>query len=77
MSMAAIEAGKAVLCEKPITMTTDEAKKLVAAAERKGIVNGVQHNLRYYPVVQQIREMIAAGDLGDIFNLRFVERLAV
>src|SRR3954469_1519483 len=66
MSMAAIEAGKAVLCEKPITMTTDEAKELVAAAERKGTVNAVQHNLRYYPVVQQIREMIAAGDLGDI-----------
>src|SRR4051794_23600012 len=66
MSMAAIEAGKAVLCEKPITMTTEEAKELVAAAERKGIVNGVQHNLRYYPAVQQIRQMIAAGDLGDI-----------
>jgi predicted dehydrogenase len=66
MSMAAIEAGKAVLCEKPITMTTEEAKELVAAAERKGIVNGVQHNLRYYPAVQQIRQMIAAGDLGEI-----------
>src|SRR4051794_40807123 len=41
MSMAAIEAGKAVLCEKPITMTTDEAKELVAPAERKGTVNAV------------------------------------
>src|SRR3954449_5794390 len=66
MSMAAIEAGKAALCEKPITMTTDEAKELVASAAEKGVVNAVQHNLRYYPVVQQIRQMIAAGDLGDI-----------
>lgn len=66
MSMAAIEAGKAVLCEKPMTMTVDEARKLVAAAKAKNIVNGLQHNLRYYPNVQQMREMIKAGDLGDI-----------
>lgn len=66
MSLAAINAGKAVLCEKPITMTVAEARKLVAAAAEKKAVNCVQHNLRYYPVVQQIRQMIAAGDLGEI-----------
>lgn len=66
MSLAAVNAGKAVLCEKPMTMNVDEAKRLVAAAAEKGTVNAVQHNLRYYPVVQQIRQMIAAGDLGDI-----------
>jgi predicted dehydrogenase len=66
MSLAAIEAGKAVLCEKPMTMNVEEARKLVQAAAAKKAVNCVQHNLRYYPVVQQIRDMIAAGDLGDI-----------
>ena len=66
MSLAAIEAGKAVLCEKPITMNVDEAQRLVAAAKAKNTVNCVQHNLRYYPVVQQMRQMIAAGDLGEI-----------
>jgi len=66
MSLAAIEAGKAVLCEKPMTMTVDEARQLVAAAQEKNVVNGVQHNLRYYPNVQQIRQMIKAGDLGEI-----------
>ncbi len=66
MSLAAIEAGKAVLCEKPLTMTSDEARQLVAAAKAKNAVNCVQHNLRYYPVVQQIRQMIAHGDLGEI-----------
>jgi predicted dehydrogenase len=66
MSLAAIEAGKAVLCEKPMTMTVDEARQLVAAAKEKNAVNGVQHNLRYYPNVQQIRQMIKAGDLGEI-----------
>jgi predicted dehydrogenase len=66
MSLAAIEAGKAVLCEKPLTMTSDEARRLVDAAKSRDAVNCVQHNLRYYPVVQQIRQMILAGDLGDI-----------
>src|ERR1700761_5769761 len=66
MSMAAIEAGKAVLCEKPMTMNVDEARRLVEAAKSKNAVNCVQHNLRYYPAVQQIRQMIAHGDLGEI-----------
>ena len=66
MSMAAIDAGKAVLCEKPLSMTSDQAQQLVDRANRAHAVNAVQHNLRYYPVVQQIRQMIAAGDLGDI-----------
>jgi len=66
MALAAVNAGKAVLCEKPFTMNVDEAQKLVAAAAEKKTVNAVQHNLRYYPVVQQIRQMIAAGDLGEI-----------
>ncbi len=65
-SLAAIQAGKAVLCEKPLTLDVAEAKQLVEAAAAKNAVNCVQHNLRYYPVVQQIRQMIAAGDLGDI-----------
>ncbi len=66
MSLAAVEAGKAVLCEKPMTMNVNEARKLVDAAKAKGAVNCVEHNLRYYPVVQQMRQMIAHGDLGDI-----------
>ena len=66
MSMAAIAAGKAVLCEKPLSMTVAEAQQLVDAAKAKNSLNCVQHNLRYYPVVQQIRQMIAHGDLGEI-----------
>jgi predicted dehydrogenase len=65
-SLAAINAGKAVLCEKPMTTTVDEARQLVAAAKAKNAINAVQHNLRYYPVLQQARQMIAHGDLGDI-----------
>lgn len=66
MSMAALEAGKAVLCEKPLAISAEEARRLVEAAAARNAVNCVQHNLRYYPVVQQIREMIAGGDLGEV-----------
>src|SRR5579871_3240950 len=66
MCKAAIAAGKHVLCEKPFTMTAAEAKELVDLARKAKIVNAIQHNLRYYPVVQQIRRMVEAGDLGEI-----------
>jgi predicted dehydrogenase len=66
MSKAALENGKAVLCEKPLTMNVAEARELVELAKAKGLANCVNHNLRYYPAVQQIRQMIAAGDLGEI-----------
>lgn len=65
-SLAAIDAGKAVLCEKPMTTTVEEARQLVEAAKAKNAIHCVEHNLRYYPVVQQARQMIAHGDLGDI-----------
>jgi predicted dehydrogenase len=63
---AALEAGKHVLCEKPFTVSFVEARELVDLAARTGLANCIQHNLRYYPVVQQIRCMIEAGDLGEI-----------
>ena len=66
MAKAALEAGKAVLCEKPLTLTSAEGKKLVDLAAKKGLANAVNHNLRYYPVVQHVRQMIAAGELGEV-----------
>jgi len=66
ISKAALEAGKHVLCEKPFTVTVAEARELVELAAKMGKANALEHNLRYYPVVQQIRRMIEAGDLGEI-----------
>jgi predicted dehydrogenase len=66
MAKAALEGGKHVVCEKPLTMTSAEARELEALAERSGLAHCVNHNLRFYPVVQQIRGMIAAGELGEI-----------
>ncbi len=66
MAKAALECGKAVLCEKPLTTSVAEAQELVDLAAAKGLPNAINHNLRYYPAVQQIRQMIAHGDLGEI-----------
>ena len=70
VSKAAMEAGKAVLCEKPLALSVAEAQDLVNVAAAKGVANAVNHNLRYYPVVQQIRQMVAKGDLGDIISVQ-------
>lgn len=62
----ALEAGKHVLCEKPLTTTVAESVELDALAARKGLRNCVCHNLRYYPQVQQMRRLREDGELGEI-----------
>ncbi len=62
----AFQAGKHVLCEKPVTTTAEEARELMALAQKSGLRNCVCHNLRYYPVVQQTRRMREGGELGEI-----------
>jgi predicted dehydrogenase len=66
MAKAALQAGKHVLCEKPLATTVEEGEELVALAARQGLRNCVCHNLRYYPMVQQMRRLCEAGDLGEI-----------
>jgi predicted dehydrogenase len=66
MAKDALQAGKSVLCEKPLATTTEEGEELVALALRQGVRNCVCHNLRYYPMVQQMRCLCEAGDLGEI-----------
>lgn len=63
---AALRAGKHVLCEKPLATSSSEARKLVALAEENKLCNCTCHNLRYYPMVQQMRRMREDGDLGEI-----------
>lgn len=70
MAMAALEAGKAVLCEKPLATTVAEAEQLVAKAKEKDLANCTFHNLRYYPMVQQMRRLREAGELGEIYAVQ-------
>jgi predicted dehydrogenase len=66
MAKSALQAGKHVICEKPLATSVEEGEELVSLAARQGVRNCVCHNLRYYPMVQQMRRMREAGDLGDI-----------
>ena len=62
----ALEAGKHVICEKPLSTSVENAKKLVALAAQTKRRNCTFHNLRFYPMVQQMRRMIEDGDIGEV-----------
>jgi predicted dehydrogenase len=66
---AILAAGKHVVCEKPLAMTAAESVGLVEEARASGLVNAVNFNIRFYPLHQHVREVVAAGTLGEV---RFV-----
>ena len=65
-ALAALEAGKHVVCEKPLAMTASESRRLVDAAAASGRVNAVNFNIRFYPLNQHARDAVAAGEVGDV-----------
>ena len=67
VNKALIEAGKHVLSEKPLTMTSAESGELVRLARQKGVVAAINFNYRGYPLVQQARGMVERGELGELF----------
>lgn len=66
ISRAFLEAGFHVLCEKPLTMTAEEAEHIVAVSKQTGRICAVNYGYSGYPLVRQMKAMIAAGELGDI-----------
>jgi predicted dehydrogenase len=66
---AIMAAGKHVVCEKPLAMTAAESAELVRLAKASGRINAVNFNIRFYPLHQHVREVVAEGGLGDV---RFV-----
>ena len=66
MVKASLQAGKHVLCEKPLANNSPEAAELVRVEKETGNVGGVNYNLRFYPLIQEARARAAAGDLGEI-----------
>ena len=63
---AFLKAGIHVICDKPLTTSLAEAKRLKAAADRSGLIFAVTHNYTGYPLVRRAREMVKAGNLGEI-----------
>ena len=70
IAKAAIEAGKNVICEKPLAMSAGEAQGLVQLAREKGVVHATSYNLRFYPNVAQMRRMVATGAVGDVLAVQ-------
>lgn len=66
LANAALRAGKHVLVEKPITSTSDEARRLIDEAARRRLVLMVDHTFIYTGAVQKMRELVVGGELGDI-----------
>jgi predicted dehydrogenase len=64
ITLDAIAAGKHVLCEKPLAATLDEAREMLAAAERAGIVHMINHHMRFGANYVEMHKRIAAGFLG-------------
>jgi predicted dehydrogenase len=69
LALEALRAGKHVLVEKPIAASMAEAEKIVAEGERQGRVVMVGHTFEYNPAVEAVKELIASGDLGDIYYI--------
>ena len=66
IAKASLEAGKHVLCEKPLAVSVAQGRELVELARRTKLRNCTFHNLRFYPMVQQARQMCQSGELGDL-----------
>ncbi len=70
IAKAAAEAGFNVICDKPMTFDLKQAEELAEIVDRTGVVFAVSHNYTGYPMVRQAREMVLAGDLGEINAVR-------
>ena len=67
LAMRALQAGKHVFIEKPVTTTADEAERLVDEAERRKLVLAVDHTFVYTGAVRKMRELVDNGSIGDIY----------
>lgn len=67
LAMAAIQAGKNVFVEKPITTTSDEALRLIEAADKQGVILAVDHTFLFTGAVRKLKELIAKKSLGNLY----------
>jgi len=67
LAYAALRAGKHVLVEKPLASSSAQARALIAEAAARGLVLMVDHTFVYTPAVRRIRELVAAGELGELY----------
>ncbi|MBX3000800.1 MAG: Gfo/Idh/MocA family oxidoreductase [Caldilineaceae bacterium] len=71
MAKRALKRGKHVICEKPLAMSSAETAELVAvAAAHPHLIAAVNYNIRFYPIVHHLRDLIRSGELGEIYHIR-------
>src|SRR4030095_11960811 len=68
MTLAALDAGKSVLCEKPMAMNADEARRMTERARSAGVLALIDHELRFLPGRVQLRELLHRGDIGKVWH---------
>ncbi|MFJ3486975.1 Gfo/Idh/MocA family protein [Pseudomonas sp. NPDC090202] len=70
MAMAALEAGKAVYCEKPLAVSLEQARDMQRAAKSAGVVTRVGYNYQHNPIIGLAKQMIDSGELGQIVSFQ-------
>lgn len=68
--ITAAEAGKHILCEKPLARNAEEAKAMLDAVEKAGVKHMAAFNYRFVPAIRQAKELIESGALGQIYHFR-------
>lgn len=66
----ALEAGKHVLCEKPLALTSDQSSELVKLANATDRVTGVAYNIRFYPLCHEAANLVQSGEIGEFIHVQ-------
>ncbi|HMG74917.1 MAG TPA: Gfo/Idh/MocA family oxidoreductase [Pyrinomonadaceae bacterium] len=74
MTLAALHRGKAVLCEKPMAMNADEARRMTERAQQAGVLALIDHELRFLPGRVKMRELLRRGDIGKVRHAKLTFR---
>ncbi len=74
MALAALDEGKAVLCEKPTALNADEARRMMERAREKGVLALIDHELRFLPGRLKMRELLRAGEIGKVKHVKLTFR---
>jgi len=67
--IAAAQAGKAVMCEKPLALTRADAERAVRACEKAGVLLGVGQDKRYWPSMRELKRVVDSGVLGEVLHI--------
>jgi predicted dehydrogenase len=74
MTLAALDAGKAVLCEKPMAMNADEARLMAERAQSAGVLALIDHELRFLPGRMKLHELLRGGEIGKVQHAKVTFR---